>query len=117
MITKSGIEVDILSPKRDEVTEEWRRLHNEELYKLHDSPDIIRIMKSRRLRHSGHVARMRGNEDYILFWLVTRRERDSWEDRDVFGIIILEEILERLMFKTKTGLPRIESNGERLILR
>jgi hypothetical protein len=48
----------IFGPKRDEVTGEWRRLHNKELYALYSSPYIIRVMKSRRLRWAGHVARM-----------------------------------------------------------
>jgi hypothetical protein len=48
----------ILGPKRVDVTGEWRRLHNEELYALYSSPNIIRLIKSRRLRWAGHVARM-----------------------------------------------------------
>jgi hypothetical protein len=48
----------IFGPKSDELTGEWRRLHNKELYALHSSPDIIRVIKSRRLRWAGHVARM-----------------------------------------------------------
>jgi hypothetical protein len=48
----------IFGPKRDEVTAEWRRLHNKELYALYSSPNIIRVIKSRRLRWAGHVARM-----------------------------------------------------------
>jgi hypothetical protein len=48
----------IFGPKRDEVTGEWRRLHNKELYALYSSLNIIRVMKSRRLRWAGHVARM-----------------------------------------------------------
>jgi hypothetical protein len=48
----------IFGPKRDEVTGEWRRLHNKELYALYSSPSIIRVVKSRRLRWAGHVARM-----------------------------------------------------------
>jgi hypothetical protein len=48
----------ISGPKRDEVTGEWRRLHNKELYALYSSPNIIRVIKSRRLRWGGHVARM-----------------------------------------------------------
>jgi hypothetical protein len=48
----------IFGPKRDEVTGEWRRLHNKELYALYSSPNIIRVIKSRRLRWAGHVARM-----------------------------------------------------------
>jgi hypothetical protein len=48
----------IFGPRRDEVTGEWRKLHNEELRDLHSTPSIIRIMKSRRMRWVGHVARM-----------------------------------------------------------
>jgi hypothetical protein len=48
----------IFGPKRDEVTGEWRRLHNKELYSLYSSPNIIRVTMSRRLRWAGHVARM-----------------------------------------------------------
>jgi hypothetical protein len=40
----------IFGPKRDEVTGDWRKLHNEELHNLHSSPDIIRMIKSRRMR-------------------------------------------------------------------
>jgi hypothetical protein len=47
----------ISEPKRDEVTS-WRKLHNEELHNLYSSPSIIRIIKSRRMRRAGHVARM-----------------------------------------------------------
>jgi hypothetical protein len=48
----------IFGPKRDEVTGEWRKLHNEELRELYSSPSIIRIIKSKRIRLTGHVARM-----------------------------------------------------------
>jgi hypothetical protein len=48
----------IFGPERDEVTGDWRRLHNEELNDLYSSPNIIRVIKSRRLRWAGHVARM-----------------------------------------------------------
>jgi hypothetical protein len=48
----------IFGPKRDEVTGEWRKLHNEELHNLYASPNIIRMIKSRRMRWEGHVARM-----------------------------------------------------------
>jgi hypothetical protein len=49
----------IFGPKRDEVTGEWRKLHNEEIRDLYFSPCTIRIMKTRRMRWAGHVARMR----------------------------------------------------------
>jgi hypothetical protein len=48
----------IFGPKRDEVTGEWRKLHNEELRDLYSSPSIIRIIKSRRMRWAGHVTLM-----------------------------------------------------------
>jgi hypothetical protein len=48
----------IFGPNRDEVTGEWRRLHNKELYAVYSSPNIIRVIKSRRLRWVGHVACM-----------------------------------------------------------
>ena len=48
----------IFGPRKDEVTGEWRRLHNEELNDLHSSPNIVRVIKSRKMRWAGHVARM-----------------------------------------------------------
>jgi hypothetical protein len=48
----------IFGPKRDEVTGCWGKLHNEKLHNLYSSPSIIRMIKSRRMRWSGHVARM-----------------------------------------------------------
>jgi hypothetical protein len=52
----------IFEPKRDVVSGEWKKLHNEELHDLYSSPSVIRIIKSRRLRWAGHVARMGRNE-------------------------------------------------------
>jgi len=49
----------IFGPKRDEVTGKWRKLHNEELNDLYSSPSIVRVIKWRRMRWAGHVARMR----------------------------------------------------------
>jgi hypothetical protein len=54
----------IFGPKRDDVTGEWRKLHNEELHILYSSPNIIRRIKSRRMRWAGHVARM-GEESKV----------------------------------------------------
>src|SRR5215813_11843144 len=48
----------VFGPKRDEVTGEWRKLHNEELSDLYSLPNIVRVVKSRRMRWAGHVARM-----------------------------------------------------------
>jgi hypothetical protein len=57
----------IFGPRRDEVTEEWRKLHNEELHDFYSSPSISRIMKARRMRWAGHVARVREKKNaYML---------------------------------------------------
>jgi len=48
----------IFGPKRDEVTGEWRKLHNEELSNLYSLPNIVQVVKSRRMRWAGHVARV-----------------------------------------------------------
>jgi hypothetical protein len=50
----------VFGPKRDEVTGEWRKLHNEELNDLYPLPNIVRVVKSRRMRWAGHMARMGG---------------------------------------------------------
>jgi hypothetical protein len=77
----------IFGPKRDEVTGEWRKVHNEELHNLYSSPDIIRQVKSRRMRWAGHVAHM-GEEREVYKVLVGKpkgkrplgRPRRRWED-------------------------------------
>jgi len=55
----------IFGPRRDEITGEWTRLHNEELNDLYTSPNIVRVRKSRRMRWAGHVARM--GEERVLY--------------------------------------------------
>jgi hypothetical protein len=62
--------------KRDEVTGEWRKLHNEELHDLYSSPSISRIIKLRRMRWAGHVARMGRRGTLIDYWWENQRERD-----------------------------------------
>jgi hypothetical protein len=66
----------IFGPKRDEVTGEWRKLHNEEIRDLHSSPSIIRIMKSRRMRWAGHVARMGRRGTLIDYGCESQKKRD-----------------------------------------
>jgi hypothetical protein len=67
----------IFGPKRDGVTGGCRKLHNEELRDLYSSPSIIRIIKSRRMRWTGHVARMGGKRNaYRKCVWESQRERD-----------------------------------------
>ena len=63
----------IFGPRRDEVTEEWRRLHKEELNDLYCSPNSVRVIKSRRMIWAGHVARM-GEERGVYRVLVGKPE-------------------------------------------
>jgi hypothetical protein len=58
----------IFGPKRDEVTGEWRRLHNEELYAVYASPNIIQVTKLRKMKWAGHVAHTGRGEMYTGFW-------------------------------------------------
>jgi hypothetical protein len=77
----------IFGPKRDEVMGEWRKMHNEELLNFYSSPDIIRQIKSRRIRWAGHVARM-GEGRNVYRGLVGKpegkrpleRPRRRWKD-------------------------------------
>jgi hypothetical protein len=77
----------IFGPKGDKVTGEWRKLHNEELNNLYSSPNIVRVIKSKRKRWVGHVARM-GEGRGVYRVLVgkpeemrpMRRPRRRWED-------------------------------------
>jgi hypothetical protein len=65
----------IFGPKRDEVTGGWRKLHNEELHNLYSSPSIIRMIKSRKMRWTGHVARMETRGMRIGYWWESQNER------------------------------------------
>jgi hypothetical protein len=77
----------VFGPKRDEVTGEWIKLHNEELIDLYSLPNIVRVVKSRRMRWAGHVAHMRQDRG-VYRVLVGKpegkrpigRPRHRWED-------------------------------------
>jgi hypothetical protein len=83
----NGVLRGIFGPKRDEVTGEWRKLQSGELHNLYSSADIIRVIKSRRIRWAGHVARME-EERTVYRFLVGKldgkrpleRSRRRWED-------------------------------------
>jgi hypothetical protein len=75
----------IFGPKRDEVREEWRKLHSEELNDLYCSPNIVRVIKWRRMRWAGHVARIGGGEVCTGFWWGNMRKRDHLGDSDIDG--------------------------------
>jgi hypothetical protein len=73
---------------RDEVTGEWRKLHNEELNDLYSSPNIVRVIKLRKMRWAGHVARMGERSIQGLFWGGNLKKRDHLEDPGVDGRIL-----------------------------
>jgi len=78
-----------LGLRGNEVTGEWRKLHNEELNDLYCSPNIVQLIKSRRMRWAGHVACMGRREVYTGFWWGNLRERDRLGDPGIVGSIIL----------------------------
>ena len=106
----------IFGPRRDEVTGEWRRLHNEELNGLYSSPNIVRVIKSRRIRWAGHVARMGEERGCIGSWWGSRSVRDHWGGLGVDGWIIIGWISRRCDVGIWTGWggPSIEIVGGRL---
>jgi hypothetical protein len=70
----------IFGPKRDDVTGAWRKLHNEELHNFYTSPSIIKMIKSRRMRWVGYVARRSRRGMHKGYWWESQKERDDWED-------------------------------------
>ena len=86
----------IFGPKKDKVTREWRKLHNEELNDLYSSSNIVLVIKSRRMRWAGHVAHMGERRGVYRFWWGNLSERDHLGDPGIDGRIILRWIFKKL---------------------
>jgi hypothetical protein len=86
----------IFGPTRDEVTGEWRKLHNRELHNLYSSPDIIRQIKSRRMRWAEHVARMREGIKVQRVLVGEPEGKDHLKDQGVDGRMKSKWTLGRL---------------------
>jgi hypothetical protein len=84
----------IYGPEREE-DGSWRKLHNDELHNLYYSPNIVRVIKSRRMRWAGHVERMGRGELFTGLWLGGPKVRDHWENVGVIRRITLSCILGR----------------------
>jgi hypothetical protein len=84
----------IFGPKR-EVDGSWRKLHNDELHNLCSSLNIVRVIKARKLRWAGHVARVGEGRGVTGFWLGSPKVRDHWEVLGVGGRITLSWTLGR----------------------
>ena len=85
----------IFGSRRDEVTVEWRKLHNDELNDLYGVPNIIRVMKSRRMRWAGHVARIEEWRGVYRVLVGILEERDHLGDPGVDGRIILRWVFRK----------------------
>jgi hypothetical protein len=106
----------IFGPTKDEVTGEWRKLHNVELNDLYNTSNTVWVIKSRIIRWAGHVARL--GEGRCVYWVLVENLREiyHWGDPDVDGSIILRWIFRKCAVGFWTGLSwlRIEIGGGRL---
>jgi len=106
----------IFGPKSDEVTREWRKLHNEELNDLYCSPSIVHVIKSGRMRWLGHVAHIGRGEVYTGFWWGDLREKDHLRDPGIDGRVILKWISGKWDVRVWNGSSwlRISTDGGHL---
>ena len=88
----------IYGHKRDEVTEEWRRVNSEELHNFLSLPNFVLAINSRRLRWADCIAHMEKKEMYTGFWWRNLRTRDYLENLGIYGRIILKCILKNRMW-------------------
>jgi hypothetical protein len=82
---------------------EWRKLNNEQLHNLYSSPNIIRQINSKRLRWTGHVARVGEERNCTRFWWESPKERDDSEDRGVDRRLLLK------YFAVKSNVKKLSS--------
>jgi hypothetical protein len=94
----------IFGLKSYEIIGHWRKLHNEELHNLYSPPDIIRMIKSRRMRWAGHVARMREKRNAYRILVESQKDRDHHEYLDVGRRVLLKRIVEKYDGVVWTGL-------------
>ena len=115
MVFENRVLRRIIGPKRDGVTGEWIKLHNEELNDLY-SPNILRVIKSRRLRWAGHVARMEEGRVVHKVLVGKPEGKRPLGDQDVDGEIILRWIFRKWEGVVGTGWSwlRIGTGGGRL---
>jgi hypothetical protein len=108
----------IFGPRRDEVTGEWRKLHNE-LNNLYSASNIFRVIKWRRMRLAGHVSRLGESIGLYRIWWGNRKERGHLEDSDIDGKIILRCIFREWDVVVWIGSSwlRIGTGGGHLLLR
>jgi hypothetical protein len=103
----------IFGPKRDEVTGDWRKLHNEELHDLYSSPSIIKIMKARRMRWAGHIARTGEKRNaYRLFVRKPEGKTQLGQPRCRWVNNIRIDLLEFGVIWTELVWLRIRTGGE-----
>jgi hypothetical protein len=93
----------IWGPKMDDVTEEWRKLHKQHLNNLYSAPNIVRVIKSRRMRWAGHVERMGRGEAYRGLWWENLKNRDHLKDSGVDGRIVLRLVSSKWEVGAWTG--------------